>query len=166
MSTKPRPHIEEFKPMTAEEERRLHKKAIMEKKDLLDYSLYLFDAGYLTWLWNDPNIFKELDLPTLIIIIGSLALVHRANTLGKYYEEDVRNKLFKFFNLNDYSKSGTQLPKVSYTRKNNHILISSHEYQGDESELPQKITIYRAKKKNNIPSQKRNNKRTLFNNNK
>ena len=158
MSTKPRPHIEEFKPMTEEEERRLHKKAIMDKKDLLDYSLYLFDAGYLTWLWNDPNIFKELDLPTLIIIIGSLALVHRANTLGKYYEEDVRNKLFKFFNLNDYSKSGTQLPKVSYTRKNNHILISSHEYQGEEQELPQKITIYRAKK--------RNNKRTLFNNKK
>ena len=116
---------------------------------------------------------KELDLPTLIIIFGSLALVHRANTIGKFYEEDVRNKIFKFFNLNDSSKSGTQLPKVSYTRKNNHILISSHEYQGDESELPQKdeselpqkITIYRAKK-NKIPSQKRNNKRSLFNNKK
>ena len=158
MSTKPRPHDEEFKPMTEEEERRLHKKAIMDKKDLLDYSLYLFDAGFLKWFFNDPNAFKELDLPTLIIIIGSLALVHRANTIGKFYEEDVRNKIFKFFNLNDSSKSGIQLPKVSYTRKNNHILISSHEYQGDESELPQKITIYRAKK--------RNNKRSLFNNKK
>ena len=90
MSTKPRPHEEEFKPMTEEEERRLRKKAIMEKKDLLDYSLYLFDAGFLKWFFNDPNAFsrpgwvgilpwqaKELDLPTLIIIIGSLALVRR-----------------------------------------------------------------------------------------
>lgn len=165
MSTKPRPHDDALLPMTEEEERRLHKKAIMDKKDLLDYSLYLFDAGFLKWFFNDPNAFKELDLPTLIIIIGSLALVHRANTIGKFYEEDVRNKIFKFFNLNDSSKSGTQLPKVSYTRKNNHILISSHEYQGEEQELPQKITIYRAKK-NKIPSQKRNNKRTLFNNKK
>ena len=58
MSTKPRPHDDALLPMTEEEERRLHKKAIMDKKDLLDYSLYLFDAGFLKWFFNDPNAFN------------------------------------------------------------------------------------------------------------
>lgn len=164
MSVKPEPHREEFN-QPEEEERRLHKKALMSKFDIVDAIVYLTNFMQGKSLLEDIYRNKRLDPYDLITTIYSIYLTQRSNTLSKYYSEDIAKNILKFLIPNSLKSANREKsynlvkqPGVNYTRKNNHVLINTNEYQGDEPEIPQKIIIYRAKK-NKVPLQQRNIKR-------
>ena len=182
MSELPERKQEEFKELTEEEVKLLHKK---ERAMELDIVPYLFDTVMISTLLKEYYDHGIIIPEDVLKVLNAMIYIHGYSKMSRFYEDDIGSYMFKIIDkiipkgldprpylmrkiiqIIGVDKLEKQSPKRTYTLNNNHVLMSSHEYQGEESELPQKITIYRAKKKNKIPSQKRNNKRTLFNNKK
>ena len=181
MSELPERKQEEFKELTEEEVKLLRKK---ERAMELDIIPYLFDTVMISTLLKSIYDTGTIIPEAVLRILNAMFYIHGYSKMSKFYEEDVGSYMLKLIDkiipkgldtrlslarkaiqIIGEDKFKNNLPQRTYTLKNNHILMSSNEYQGDESEVPQKIIIYRAKKKK-IPAQKIINKRIIFNNKK
>lgn len=183
MNELPERKQEEFKELTEEEVKLLRKR---ERALEHDTFVYLIDAFLISTLLKSIYEGGRINPEDIFKVLNSIIYTHGYSKMSRVFEEDIgsyinklmdklpkalnprpllQNLILKFIDKDELMKN-KKIPPTSYSMKNNHILLASGEYGVNEDlESPQKIIIYRARKKK-IPAQKILNKRNLFNNKK
>lgn len=170
----------EYKELTEEEVKLLRKK---ERASEHDNILYLFDTIMISLLLKSIHDTGRVIPEIVFNILNAVLYTHGMSKMSRFYEDDMTSYLKNFFYkiihkgydpkpllrkiaplIQDRLNKIDITPR-SFTSNKNHVLISSNEFPGEESDTPQKIIIYRSRK-NKISAQKRTNKRNILKNNK